>query len=151
MAKKRKSDVTDNFEVREAANLVVDAVLLRSSDRIPDAERVREVRAAVESQVNAFILAVSEHASQVSLSSLPPTYSPGQVAKNFGITVDKVLGWIRNRELKAINVSTDQKRRPRYRIDADAIARFKVARTVTPIPKPRRRRKQNKLDELEFF
>lgn len=151
MASKNSPDITGQFEIREAADRVVDSVLLKSTERIPDAEQVREMRAAVEQQINELIFSVRDYVSQISQQSLPPTYSPGQLARNLGITVDKVLNWIRNGQIDAIDVSTDRSGRPRYRIDADAIAKFKAARNPTPLTKPIRRRKRDHEEVLEFF
>jgi hypothetical protein len=150
MASKNAPDTIGQHAIREAADRVVDSVLLKSSDRIPDVEEVRELRAAVEQQINELIFSVRDYVSQISQQSLPPTYSPGQLAKNFGITVDKVLNWIRNGQIDAIDVSTDRSGRPRYRIDVESIAKFKAARNPRPPPKPTRRNKQSE-EVLEFF
>ena len=75
----------------------------------------------------------------------------GQLAKNLGITVDKVLGWIRSGQIDAIDVSTDRQGRPRYRIDADAIAKFKTARNPAPPPKSNRRKQHKTDDVIQFF
>lgn len=40
--------------------------------------------------------------------------TPPRVAKELGVSPDKVLGWIRCGELKTINVAADQRKRPRY-------------------------------------
>ena len=139
-------------DIREAADLVIDSVLHKVTEQIPDAERVREVRAAVEHQINELIVAVREHVSQISRQSLPPTFSPGQLAKNLGITVDKVLNWIHNGTLEAIDVSSNQQGRPRYRIDAEAIAKFKAARHQAPPPSRSSRRKNRDVEDvIEFF
>lgn len=112
MASKNAPDITGQIEIREAADRVVDSVLLKSTDQIPDAEQVREIRAAVEQQINELIFSVRDYVSHISQQSLPPTYSPGQLAKNLGITVDKVLNWIRNGQIDAIDVSADRSGRP---------------------------------------
>lgn len=151
MASKFEADITGNYKIREAADCVVDSVLLKSTDRIPEAEQVREIRAAVEQQINELILTVREYVSQISQQALPPTYSPGQLAKNLGITVDKVLTWIHNGQLEAINVSSDQRGRPRYRIDANAVAQFKAIRNSSPAPKRNRRTKNRAEEVIEFF
>lgn len=152
MALRNETDIIGQHDIREAADLVVDSVLLKATEQIPDAARVREIRAAVEQQINELILAVREHSSQVSRQSLAPTFSPGQLAKNLGITVDKVLNWIHNGTLEAIDVSTDQQGRPRYRIDAEAIAKFKAVRSSAPPPKPERRKKRQSMEGvIQFF
>ena len=150
MASKNAPDITGQHDIREAADRVVDVVLLKSTDRVPDAEQVREMRAAVEHQINELIFSVRDFVSEINQQSLPPTFSPGQLATNLGITVDKVLSWIRSGQIDAIDVSTDRSGRPRYRIDAEAIAKFKASRNPKPLPKPTRRTKQPE-EVLEFF
>lgn len=151
MASKNAPDITGQNGIREAADRVVDAVLLKLTDRVPDAEQVREMRAAVEHQINELIFSVRDFVSEISQQSLPPTYSPGQLATNLGITVDKVLNWIRTGQIDAIDVSTDRQGRPRYRIDAEAIAKFKAARSPAPPPKSKRRKKKSLEGVIEFF
>ena len=77
MGSPNSTDITGQYEIREAADRVVDSVLLKTTDQIPNAEQVREVRAAVESQINELILTVRDYVSQISQSTLPPTFSPG--------------------------------------------------------------------------
>jgi hypothetical protein len=46
--------------------------------------------------------------------------TPPQVGQRYGISADKVIGWIRAGELRAVNVAARAGRRPRWRIgDAD--------------------------------
>ena len=68
--------------------------------------------------------------------------TPPTVAKQLGIKADRVIGWIRAGELRALNVATKLSRRPRFRIaDAD-LQEFLNARAAASvsIPAPRRRR-----------
>jgi transposase len=62
----------------------------------------------------------------------------------FGVSVHTVLGWVNSGELKAINVGvTLGKKKPRWRISADALAAFEAARAPTPAtPRGAGRRKQ---------
>ncbi|MCA9062831.1 MAG: helix-turn-helix domain-containing protein [Planctomycetaceae bacterium] len=81
-----------------------------------------------------------------------PSISPAELANNWGIGVDKVLNWIRNGHLKAINVASTETGRPRYRITEDAISEFQEARRPVPPPKlPRTRRRKPAGDVIEFF
>jgi hypothetical protein len=50
----------------------------------------------------------------------------------WGVTVDKVLCWIRNGDLRAIDASARQSERPRYLIDKADIAAFEKSREVIP-------------------
>ena len=78
--------------------------------------------------------------------------TPPTLAKSWGISVDKVLAWIRSGELRAIDVSTRRGGRPRYLLDVADIAAFEALRAVQPpLQKPRRRRKSNDSSVIEFY
>lgn len=80
--------------------------------------------------------------------------SPPQYAKRLGIKPEKVLQWIRNGELRAIDVSScPGVGRPRYRIPADAVVEFEETRSgLAPNAKPRRRkRKRLPNDFVRYF
>ena len=62
---------------------------------------------------------------------------PKQIAKELGVNVSKVLGWIRSGELVAINTSDSA--RPRYRISREAYAQFLESRSTAPAENPKRR------------
>jgi Helix-turn-helix domain len=68
--------------------------------------------------------------------------TPPELAKQWGISPEKVLVWITSGELRAIDASTHRGQRPRYLIDVDDLAAFERSRAVTPPPvsTPRRRR-----------
>jgi excisionase family DNA binding protein len=77
--------------------------------------------------------------------------TPPQVAKQLGVSADKILGWIRKGELHATNVATGGGGRPRYRISDEELAEFQRTRqNVKPPPKPSRRRKKDP-NVIEFF
>lgn len=66
--------------------------------------------------------------------------TPPEVARLFRVSNSKVLTWIRNGELRAVNVATRMGGfRPRYRIDREDIAAFERWRQVIP-PPPKTRR-----------
>lgn len=74
-----------------------------------------------------------------------PTLTPPQLAKEWGISPDKVLGWIRSGELRARNVS--QGNRPRYLIDRETLESFRP-----PKDKPvKQRRRKTRGDVIEFY
>jgi hypothetical protein len=56
--------------------------------------------------------------------------TPPQLARQWGIDTDKVLVWIRNGELRAINAATRLGGRPRYLIDVCDIEAFEARRVV---------------------
>jgi len=77
--------------------------------------------------------------------------TPPQVAKQLGVSPDKIRGWIDKGELHATNVATGHGGRPRYRISEENMAAFKRARQPSkPPPKtPRRKKKDDSV--IEFF
>lgn len=70
--------------------------------------------------------------------SLPLTYSPAEVAKSYGASVDKVVGWIRSGRLTAINIGNGATK-PRWRIRQSDLAEFERARLSKKPATPTRR------------
>jgi hypothetical protein len=66
-------------------------------------------------------------------------YSPPQLARKYGVNVDKVIRWILAGELAAMNLATTTEGRPRYKITAEAVEAFEARRAVLCRP-PRRKR-----------
>ena len=58
--------------------------------------------------------------------------TPPEVADRYGVSTAKVLIWIRQGELRALNLAHRECIRPRYSISADALEEFERARTVRP-------------------
>ena len=56
-----------------------------------------------------------------------PYLKPADVAIKLGVNVSKVLGWIRDGELTAINTSDSD--RPRWRITPEKLAEFERSRS----------------------
>ena len=78
--------------------------------------------------------------------------TPPEVADYFGISPDKVLAWIRNGELRAINVATKLGGRPRYRVTPGDLAAFEASRAAVPQSRPvRKRRRKSDNNVIEFF
>jgi excisionase family DNA binding protein len=63
--------------------------------------------------------------------------TPPEVAKILRVTPEKILGWIRRAELRAVNVGNGM--RPRYRVSREFLDAFLEAREVQPPSKPARR------------
>ena len=76
--------------------------------------------------------------------------TPPELAKRYGVSPDKVLGWIRNGELRAINVATKPGGRPRWRISESDIELFEVRRAAVTT-KTTRRRRRPAAGVIEFF
>jgi hypothetical protein len=76
--------------------------------------------------------------------------TPPELARQWGVDVQKVLHWIKAGELRAINLATRRDGRPRYAIDQADIALFEAARAVQP-PAPRVRRRRVDSSIIQFF
>ena len=76
--------------------------------------------------------------------------TPPELARQWGIDVQKVLHWIKAGELRAVNLATRRDGRPRYAIDQADIAIFEASRTVQP-PTPRMRRRRVDPNIIQFF
>lgn len=78
---------------------------------------------------------------------------PPALAKMYGVGVDKILGFIRRGELRAIDVSNNRGAgRPRYLIDLVDVQAFEAARAVVPpVSRPQRRRRRRDTKVREYF
>lgn len=86
----------------------------------------------------------------MSAASRKTKLTPPELAKLWGIDVQKVLHWIKSGELRAINAATDRSGRPRYLIDISDLAAFEASRAVQP-PTPRIRRQRADPNVIQFF
>jgi excisionase family DNA binding protein len=74
-----------------------------------------------------------------------PYLTPPEIAKLLRVSPEKVLGWIRRAELRAVNVGNGT--RPRYRVSREWLDAFLQVREVQP-PAPRQvRRKREQRPE----
>ena len=91
----------------------------------------------------------SRHVSIANRSKM----TPPELARLWGVSPDKVTGWIRSGELSAIDASTKLGGRPRYLIDQGAIAAFERRRAVVPTLKYQRknRHKNRDNDDISEF
>lgn len=68
--------------------------------------------------------------------------TPPQIAAKFGCKAETVVGWIRNGELRAIQIGRLGAMKPRFRVAPDALAAFELARSVVrkepPVGRPPR-------------
>ena len=73
-----------------------------------------------------------------------------EAARRYGVSADKVVGWIRSGELRAINLATRRNGRPRWRIGHADLLAFEDRRAAIPAaPQPRRRRTPK--DVIQYF
>jgi excisionase family DNA binding protein len=73
------------------------------------------------------------------------------VCERYGVTEHTVLLWIRQGELRAVNVGRRQGAgKPRWRISAEALEAFEVSRMPTP-PLPRAARRKRPAEVIEFY
>ena len=80
-----------------------------------------------------------DQSKRMRTDDITPFMTPPEVAKLLRVSPEKVLGWIRRAELKAINVSSSM--RPRYRVSQESLDDFLEARAVQP---PVRHVRQNR-------
>ena len=76
--------------------------------------------------------------------------TPPELAKQWGIDVQKVLHWVKSGELRAVNLATRRDGRPRFAIDVSDVALFEAGRAVQP-PAPRIRRRRADPNVIQFF
>ena len=79
--------------------------------------------------------------------------TPPKLAELWGVSPDKIIGFIRSGELRAIDISSNRGSvRPRYLIDKKDIESFELARAVVP-PAPRTKRRRLRRDPAikEYF
>ncbi|MFL5243160.1 MAG: helix-turn-helix domain-containing protein [Gemmataceae bacterium] len=77
--------------------------------------------------------------------------TPPQLAERWGISPDKILGWIRRKELRAINAAATMGGRPRYLIDLDDILAFERRREVDALPRQNRRPRKHDKSTTNYF
>jgi hypothetical protein len=77
-------------------------------------------------------------------------FTPPQVAERYRVSAEKVIGWIRAGELRAVNVAARAGRRPRWRIgEADLLA-FEQRRAAVPLATTSKRRRKHE-NVVEYF
>jgi len=77
--------------------------------------------------------------------------TPPELARQWGVTTEKILTFIRSGELAAIDASTRRNKRPRFLIDKSAIEDFERRRAVVPASTPAPRRKRTTEGVTEYF
>jgi transposase len=79
------------------------------------------------------------------------TLSVRDVSERYSVGEHTVLNWIASGELRALNVARHPNGgKPRWRVTAEALEAFEVARTSTPAT-PRARRRNRQPDVIQFY
>lgn len=74
------------------------------------------------------------------------------IAERYAVREHTVLAWIRAGELQAMNVGVRPKSgKPRWRITTAALEAFEAARSATPEPARKPRRKKQDDDVIRFY
>lgn len=77
--------------------------------------------------------------------------SPPAIAKQLGVTPEKVTGLIRSGEIAAVDIASKGSRRPRFRVSPEALEVFlDRRRVVPPVPIVRTRRAKQTIMK-EYF
>lgn len=78
------------------------------------------------------------------------TFTTQEVARRWGVNRDKVVAFIRDGQLPAMNLSLGQM--PRYRIRREDLEAFEQSRMAVQAEHPRRRRRKRSTgNTVEFF
>lgn len=110
-------------------------------------------RAAVDPAEAVARVDMAAKSSSLSPGSKKDRLTPPELAKQWGVSPDKVRAWILSGELEAIDISKNQGGRPRYLISQAAIEAFEACRSIQtpPEPSPRRTSQAGDEDVIEFF
>jgi transposase len=85
----------------------------------------------------------------MSNASYPAGLTVRDLARRYRVGEDKIRGWIRRGELRAVNTATALCGRPRWVVNPDALAEFERGRASGPPPQTRRPRK--KAEMVDYF
>lgn len=75
---------------------------------------------------------------------------PPEVARRYGVSLDKVHAWIKSGELRAFNAAVSRSTRPRFLIDEADLLAFEQSRAVVP-PAPRLARRRKAIPRVGKF
>lgn len=77
--------------------------------------------------------------------------TPPQLARQWGVSPETIIAWIRSGELRAVNAAVRVGGRPRYLIDQADVVIFEARRAVVAPTKSPRRRPRIATGVIEFF
>jgi excisionase family DNA binding protein len=79
------------------------------------------------------------------------TYSVHDLAERYGVGEHTILAWIKQGELRAINVGRNlDSKKPRWRVTQQALEAFEQSRAAS-LPLPRTRRRKRPAEVIEFY
>lgn len=76
--------------------------------------------------------------------------TPPEIAREMGITAEKVIGWIRRGELRGSNIAANLSGRPRYIVADDDLSAFLASRQPQP-PAPRQPRRRQEAGMVDYL
>ena len=121
-----------------------------SGRELSDDER-RELLICLRERIEAIAKEARSKVNRTTRREGRSVWTPPELAREWGVSPEKILNWIRSGELAATNIAASTTGRPRYRIDAEAITAFKLKRTPeSPTPVVRRKRSPPS-DVIQFF
>jgi hypothetical protein len=82
--------------------------------------------------------------------NLEPKFTPPQVARLYGVSHDKILGWIHAGELRAINIAAKRSARPRWVVGQQDLVAFERSRE-SGNKAGRQCRRQGTTNSVAFF
>ena len=77
--------------------------------------------------------------------------TPPELARRWSVKPEKILAWIHSGELRAINVATERRGRPRHLIDPNEVEAFEQRRAVVERPVVYRRRDRRSNGVRHYF
>jgi hypothetical protein len=89
----------------------------------------------------------------MSAAQLPKThFFPKDIAARYGVGIDRVLSWIRDRDLVALNLAKRaESKRPRYVVTLEALLDFEQRRAMVPPARALRRKRHRREGVTEYF
>ena len=78
-------------------------------------------------------------------------FTPPQIAAMLGVDHGKIIKWIRNGELHAVDLSLSRRQRPRYKIARTDLETFLKRRSTKPTILPARATKCHDMNAHDYY
>ena len=152
-------DVNHNIgpeELKDLVATIVEGVAEAVFDRKLGEDEMERIRQRTKAEVTRHLRGVRATVESLlgngyAVGAGPEKQTPPELARRWGIKPEKVLTWIRSGELRAIDVATQQRGRPRYLIDPSDVETFEQRRAVLERPALSRRRRRRSKDAPRYF